>query len=130
MTWATWATWPLRLIGFLVWFAREVVVSNVAILRDNLTAGQDSTPGIARFRSACRTEAEITALASFVTLTPGTLTLGVIRDGDDQDDGGSSEPWTLVVHGMYADDADALRAVLTDMETRMLRAFRRKGLPS
>lgn len=124
----TWLTWPLRLAAFILWFAREIVISNVAILRDNLTAGQDSTPGIARFRSRCRTDAEITALASFVTLTPGTLTLGTIRVDGEQDDSDDAEPWALIVHGMYAADADDLRAALADMETRMLRAFRRKGL--
>lgn len=114
----TWASWPWRFLGFWVWFAKELVVANGAVLRDNLTPGQNSTTGIARFPSRCRTDTEITLLASLITLTPGTLTLGTtVADGTR----------VLFVHGMYQANADELRTVLADMEGRMLDAMRRKG---
>lgn len=113
-------TWPLRLTGFVLWFIWAVITSNVQVLRDNLTPGQDSRPGIARLVTRCSTDIEVTFLAVFITLTPGTLTVGTAtrEDGDR----------VLYVHGMYSQDADDLRDELRDMETRMLRAFRRKGL--
>lgn len=121
----TWLTWPLRVIRFAFWFAWQLVLSNVAVVRDNITTGQNSTPGIARYVTACRTDGEITMLAALITLTPGTLTLGTdIHYIDD-------EPYrVLFVHGMYAPDADALRAELSVMETNMLKAVRRKGAPA
>ncbi|MEV8135849.1 Na+/H+ antiporter subunit E [Microbacterium aurantiacum] len=116
----TWLTWPFRLLGFMAWFAKEVVVSNIAVLRDNLTPGQDSTPGIARVPTRCETDVELTALAALVTLTPGTLTLGT-----------TVEPRTharvLFVHGMYSDGPDALRTEVGRIEDHLLRALRRKG---
>lgn len=116
----SWLTWPHRLFLFFCWYVKEIVVANVAVLRDNLTPGQDSAPGIARFTTRCRTDTEITLLAALITLTPGTLTLGT----ETVDDG---HVRVLFVHGMYAADADALRTELRTMETRMLHAVRREG---
>lgn len=113
-------TWPLRLVGFVLWFIWAVITSNIVVLRDNLTPGQDSKPGIARMVTRCSTDLEVTFLSVFITLTPGTLTLGAA----DRDNGER----VLYVHGMYNDSADDLRDELEDMESRMLRAFRRKGL--
>ena len=115
----TWFTWPFQLLGFLCWFAREIVIANFAVLRDNLTPGQDSTTGIARYPTRCRTDAEITLLAALITITPGTLTLGTETTSAGQR--------VLFVHGLYAADADTLRSELDRMETRMLRAIRRTG---
>lgn len=118
----SWISWPFRLLLLALWFAKEIVVSNITVVRDNLTRGQNSTPGVARFVTRCRTDAEITVLASMITLTPGTLTLGTTIDDKDQLDAK-----VLFVHGMYSPDADSLREDLRAMESRMLRAFRRKG---
>lgn len=114
-----WLTWPFRLAAFAIWFAREIVVANIAVLRDNLTPGQDSTPGVVRYTTRCRTDVEITLLAAFITLTPGTLTLGTETTSKGQR--------ILFIHGMYAVDAEALRAEIEGMETRMLHAVRRAG---
>jgi multicomponent Na+:H+ antiporter subunit E len=115
----TWLTWPLRIAVFAAWFAKEFVVANTLVLRDNLTPGQDSTPGIARFATRCRTDTELTMLAALITLTPGTLTVGTDTTAD--------RTRVLFVHGMYAPDADTLRKELEDMETRLLHACRRQG---
>lgn len=114
----SWLTWPFRLLVFLAWYARELVLSNVAVLRDNLTPGQNSTPGIARFPTSCRTDHELTVLAALITLTPGTLTIGTATTEGTR---------LLFVHGMYHRDAEELRADLQNMETHMLRAIRRRG---
>ncbi|GAA0482372.1 Na+/H+ antiporter subunit E [Microbacterium aurantiacum] len=115
-----WLTWPFRLIGFVAWFATEVIVANFSVLRDNLTPGQNSTPGIARVPTRCETDAEITALAALVTLTPGTLTLGTTIES-------RTHARVLFVHGMYSDGPDALRAEVARIEDRLLPALRRKG---
>lgn len=145
----SWLTWPFRLIGFTLWFAKELTVTSMVVLKDNLTPGQDSRPGIAAFDTRCRNDYEVTLLAALITLTPGTLTLGLNSDSrvtesssrrgstgsqaQSTADRGATRmkagPRTLYVHGMYSDNADAMREELRDMETRMLRAVRRKGVP-
>lgn len=116
----TWITWPFRLLAFFAWFTRELVTSSIAVLRDNLTPGQDSTPGIARVETRCRTDLELTLLASLITLTPGTLTMGVDIKRD-------TKTRVLFVHGMYFAGPEESRADTHEMESRMLRAMRRKG---
>lgn len=116
----SWLTWPLRLAGFTAWYAGQLVLSNVAVLRDNLTPGQDSTPGIARLDTRCRTDLEVTLLAALITLTPGTLTMGTERVGGDR-------TRVIYVHGLYHRDADEMRTDLREMEDHLLHAVRRKG---
>lgn len=116
-----WLTWPLRLIGFLLWYAWELVLSNAAVTRDVLTPGQGSSPIVVRYRTRCRSEFETVLLSVLITLTPGTLTLGAHHPG-------GGEGWEIVVHGMYFPDPDDLTASLHDMENHMLRAIRREGL--
>nr|WP_245325392.1 Na+/H+ antiporter subunit E [Microbacterium amylolyticum] len=113
-------TWPFRLIGYVFWFAGQLVSSNWKVLHDNLTPGQGTQNGIARMPTKCRTDLELTLLASCITLTPGTLTIGTDTTGDGTR--------VLFVHGMYADSPDVLRAELQVMQNRLLRALRRKGL--
>lgn len=116
-----WVTWPFRMMSFLLWFAGQVVLSNVKVIRDNLTAGQDSTPGVVALNTRCRTDLELTCLGALITLTPGTLTLGTGPHAT------SGTPRLLYVHGMYHSDDAALRVELRAIESRMLHALRLKG---
>ncbi|MFN3866278.1 MAG: Na+/H+ antiporter subunit E [Demequina sp.] len=120
----TWLTWPVRIVVFIFWYMWLVVRTNAVVLRDALTPGQRSTPGIARYDSRCRTDMEITLLSTCITLTPGTLTVGHDSPATADVD------HALYVHGMYSPDADHLRGELRDLEGRLLHAMRRKGGPS
>ncbi|MGO1184180.1 MAG: Na+/H+ antiporter subunit E [Micrococcaceae bacterium] len=122
MTWltlSTWLTWPFRLFVFSLWYAKALIDSNWAVLKDNLTPGHDARSGIARVPTRCITDTEVTVLSALITLTPGTLTMGT----KVEDDGTR----VLYVHALYNDDADEVRADTADMEGRMLHAMRRKG---
>lgn len=121
MSWRNWITWPWRMLAFLAWYAKELFTASLVVLHDNLTPGQQSTPGIARITTRCRTDGELTLLAALITITPGTLTLGT---------GHTDEAGVLYVHGMYAADPDGLRQSIADMEARMLHACRREGAPA
>lgn len=112
-------TWPGRLIGFTFWFAWQVVVSSWAVLADILTPGLRSTPRVVRMPLDSRSDVHVTIIGTLITLTPGTLTLGVV----EQEAGTPA----LLVHSMYhANTAETLDE-LWDMERRMLHALNRKG---
>lgn len=111
----SWLTWIPRILAFLGWYGWALATSYVTLIRDTITPGQASTPGIARLPTRCRREGEVTMLSILISLTPGTLTLGAR---------GTELIW---VHGMYHADADALRVDLWEMERRMLHAARREG---
>lgn len=102
-----------RLLAFAGYFARMLVVANWEVVADLLTPGSRLQPGIVALPLRCRSAGEITLLSDLITLTPGTLTIDV-----------SEDLGVLYVHGMYAPDAEAFRAELTDLETRMLHAVR------
>ena len=113
---------PWRWIVFLLWYAGALVSSSRAVLHDLVTPGDQARSGIARVRSNCRSDAEVSLLSALITLTPGTLTLGTRREP------GPDGRRLLYVHGLYAEDADALREEIHDMEARMLHAMRRTGV--
>lgn len=117
-----WLTWPARLVIFVFWFAWAVITSNATVVRDLITPGQNSTPGIVALATRCGTNLEITLLGAIITLTPGTLTMGMTINSDGTR--------LLFVHGMYHSSADDLRQDLTDMEAWLLWAIRRRGLNS
>ncbi|MDN5692234.1 MAG: Na+/H+ antiporter subunit E [Micrococcaceae bacterium] len=119
-------SWPLRLAAFTLWYAWALATSSGAVLKDLLTRGRDAAPGIARVHTNCTSDAEVTLLSALVTLTPGTLTLGTNRVADPEGLPGAGR--LLYVHGLYAQDADALRAEIHDMERRMLHAVRKRGV--
>lgn len=117
-------TWLPRLVGFAGWYIWQLVLANVELIRDIITPGQDSTPGILRLPLRSRTDVEVTLLASLVSLTPGTLTIAAdeLNPGDPE-----HRARVIYVHGMYQPDRAQLRDVLYEMERRMLIGVRRRG---
>jgi multicomponent Na+:H+ antiporter subunit E len=107
-----------RLLAFAAYFLRELVAANAQVVWDVVTPRSRLAPGIAAVPLRSRSDLEVTLIANLVTLTPGTLSLAVLR-----------EPPVLYVHGMYARDADVFRDQISAMEKRMLAAVRREDRP-
>ncbi|MEV1294295.1 Na+/H+ antiporter subunit E [Pseudonocardia sp. NPDC049635] len=101
-----------QLFVFGLWFAGQVLFCCRDVLVDVLTPGSSATPRVIRLPLASQTDARAAVMGALITLTPGTLTLGVV-DGHHE----------LLVHSMYHDDPETALAELRDMEARMLRAF-------
>lgn len=108
---------PLLLLSYLLFIAREVIAGSVRVALAALGSSSRITPAIIEFPLRCATDIEITVMASSITITPGTLVVGVAAaDGDT--------PPTLFVHSMFDDDRASVVAGLRDMETRLLRMTR------
>ncbi|MFI7580826.1 Na+/H+ antiporter subunit E [Kocuria sp. M1N1S27] len=128
-----WLTWIPRLVGFLLWYAWELILSNVAVTRDVFTPRHISSPIVVRYRTRCRSEFETVLLSVLISLTPGTLTLATVaRSGPggaavDRDAG--TEGYDIFVHSMYSDGPQDARASLQEMETHMLNGIRPAGAP-
>lgn len=130
-----WLTWMPRLAGFLLWYAWELILSNVAVTRDVFTPRHISSPIVVRYRTRCRSEFETVLLSVLISLTPGTLTLATVaRPGDgaggavvDRDDGTGG--YDIFVHTMYSDGPQDARSSLQEMETHMLNGIRPAGAP-
>jgi multicomponent Na+:H+ antiporter subunit E len=120
---SSWMSWPLRWLGFALWYLGALARSYADLIRDSLTSGENTTPGIVELDTRCDRDAELTFLGALISLTPGTLTMGAGRRV------GPPGPATRVmwVHSMYNADAEDARGDLQEMERRMLHAVRRNG---
>ncbi len=106
---------PVRLVVFAAWFTWEVLSSSGRVLHDIASRGSEATARVVRFPLRSTTDAEATLIATLITLTPGTLTLGIVP----REDGGRC----LLVHSMYHRDHASALADLSHMEDRMLHAL-------
>lgn len=101
----------LGLLGFFVW---ELVLSNLTMAAEVLAPRPRRRPGVVAVPLDAETDLEIAVLACLITLTPGTLSLGV-----------SDDRRTLYVHAMFIEDPDALReSIKSGFERRVLELFR------
>lgn len=94
-------------------FVYELCLSSLRVAWDIVTPRHRARPGIIVVPIDARTNGEITILANLVSLTPGSLTLGVSPDRD-----------ALYVHLMFIDDAEAERAAIKEIEARVLKVWR------
>ncbi|TFH61590.1 Na+/H+ antiporter subunit E [Peribacillus frigoritolerans] len=64
----------------LLIFARELILSNISVLKAVLKPSLDMRPGIFAFETTLTKDWEITILSNLITLTPGTLVVEVSED--------------------------------------------------
>lgn len=105
---------------YIVWIMLEVLKQAVRLGWDFLTPGLEVSPSIVEFPLHASSNLEIAAIESSITITPGTLTLGIYEPSD-----GSAK--SLFVHFLYAHTHEDAIAELEDMERRLLRATRGPG---
>jgi multicomponent Na+:H+ antiporter subunit E len=104
------ATWLARAVGFVAFFAWELLVSSLRVAYDVLTPTLHMRPAIVAVPLDVRSDLAITLLANLVSLTPGSLTLDV-----------SADRRTLYVHVMFVggDAEDARRDIKEQLERRV-----------
>ncbi|PZU43664.1 MAG: sodium:proton antiporter [Arsenicicoccus sp.] len=104
---------PFRTTVYGGWLASEVIRGALRIGADVITPGLRMSPAIVALPLHCETDLEISTMASSITITPGTVTVGIApRTGDT--------PPTLYVHTLYCEDRESVVAELRDMERRLL----------
>lgn len=104
----------IALVRFALFYAVDVVRSNVRVAFDVVTPTSRAHPGIVAVPLDARTDVEITVLANLITMTPGSLAVDV---SDDRS--------VIYVHSMFAEDPDELvRLVKDDLERRVLELLR------
>lgn len=105
---------PVATAWFLVWFLRELVITNVAVAREVLLPARRSEirPAIVAVQLQTRSGRLATIIANAITLTPGTLTLEA-----------RNRPATIYVHVLAFVDAESTRREVAALERRVVRAF-------
>ncbi|RUO23177.1 Na+/H+ antiporter subunit E [Aliidiomarina iranensis] len=102
-----------RLIKFIGFFVKELVVANLTVAFDIITPVWHMKPGVIAIPLEAKTELEITMVANLISLTPGTLSLDV-----------SDDRRVLFIHAMFLDNEQELRDSLKDLERRVLEILR------
>lgn len=102
-----------RVVGFLAYFLKELVKSNLRVAYDISTPVWYMKPGVIAFPLTARTDMEIMFLSSVISLTPGTLSLDV-----------SDDRKVLFIHAMFLQDEEQLRIDLQELEHRILKILR------
>ncbi|MGD6842723.1 Na+/H+ antiporter subunit E [Bacillus infantis] len=82
-------------LNLLLIFMRELILSNIAILKVILKPKLDIRPGIFALETELTEDWEITVLSGLITLTPGTLVIDVSDDNR-----------ILYIHAMDIGDVD------------------------
>lgn len=96
-------------LGFVAFLVVELVLSTLQVAYGVLVPACRA-PAIVRVPLDARSDLEITLLANLITLTPGTIALGL-----------SDDRRHLLVHAMFARSDDALRRKIKDgYERRVL----------
>lgn len=108
----------VRLPGFLVWYIYQVIYSSGSVLRNIMSRRRRHPLRVLKVPLASTRDWQVAVFGGLITLTPGTLTLGVVRDEGKR---------FLLVHSMQHNDTASALEDLIDMEARMLRAFPGRG---
>ena len=85
----------VAVVNLIYIFTRELILSNISVLKVILSPRLNIKPGIFAFPTELEKDWEITVLSNLITLTPGTLVVEVSEDNK-----------ILYVHAMNIDDAD------------------------
>lgn len=103
-----------RAASFALFFLKELVAANLKLAAHILEPSGGPSPGIIAVRLQARADLEITLLANFITLTPGSLSLSL-----------SPDRRVLYVHVMFTRDIERVRRDISEgFERRLLEILR------
>jgi multicomponent Na+:H+ antiporter subunit E len=101
---------PFAALRFGVFVAAEIFVANLRVAAAVLGPRRLISPAVVAVPLDLTRDDEITLLAGIINLTPGTLSLDV-----------SPDRRTLLVHSMFTDSPDALRASIKNGYERRIK---------
>lgn len=84
-----------KIIRLILLFIKELVFSNIAIVKLVYKPDSEFEPGIFALPTELKSNWEITLLANLITLTPGTLSVAISDDNSH-----------IYIHAMDIDDMD------------------------
>lgn len=107
-------------LSYVLWILGEIVKGSFAVARGVFSPSTRSSPAIVEYPLRATTDVEIIAMASSITITPGTLVVGTAHGTVD-------EGPSLFVHVLFAGSREEIVEELREMEDRLLRATRGRG---
>lgn len=105
-----WITKLPQLLEFLLFYIKEVIMSNLKVAYEIVTPNYFMKPAFIELDLKGMSDWQILLAANLITMTPGTLSLDVCE-----------ETRQLKVHSMYVDDPEA---AIRELDTKILRRVR------
>jgi multicomponent Na+:H+ antiporter subunit E len=103
-----------KFLGFTLYVIWQIIIANFQAARDSLYPRSRLSPAIIGFELLAETDLEITLLANFVSITPGTLVIDV-----------SDDKKTMYIHVMHVTDKEAfIIDIRENFEKRLLEFMR------
>jgi len=105
-----------KLVSFLYFFLKELVVSNLKVAFDIMTPNLYMQPTVLALPLSVKTDLEITLLSGFICITPGSLSIDL-----------SSDRKFLYMHTLYLKDNDVeafKHSIKQGLERRILELTR------
>jgi multicomponent K+:H+ antiporter subunit E len=104
---------PLRVLEYLAVVTWDIVIANLQVAALILGPASRLRPAFVRVPLELRSDFAITVLASTVTLTPGTVSVGIEGDGAGRR--------VLVVHALRCLDADEMVRTIKERYERRVK---------
>ncbi|KRG15219.1 Na+/H+ antiporter subunit E [Lederbergia galactosidilytica] len=102
------------IIKLVLIFIRELLLSNIAVLKVVLSPKLSIRPGIFALQTELRSDWEITLLSHLITLTPGTLVVKLSEDNK-----------TLYIHAIDIEEVDdAINSIKQSFEKAIMEVSR------
>lgn len=101
----------LALLWLAGWAVAAIVRSSLQVARDVIAPSSRIAPVVLVLPLRTRSSVEVATVSGLITLTPGTLPVGITAD-------------SMWVHGLYGQDPEVLREDLEALQTRVIAAFR------
>ncbi|MCH5715216.1 Na+/H+ antiporter subunit E [Niabella hibiscisoli] len=103
-----------KIFSFVFYFLYQMIKANIEVAYDVITPKYFFRPGVVRYPLSARSDFEINALSTLISLTPGTLILDVSEDKK-----------ALYIHAMYLKSPEQFVKQLKEgMEKRLLEIIR------
>ncbi len=88
----------VKLIAFVLFYIKDVVITNVQVAYDVLTKKHHMTPGFVAIPVEGLSDRQLLVLSNLLTMTPGSITIDLSQDKQ-----------TLFIHAMYIETVDEVR---------------------
>ncbi|PID98675.1 MAG: sodium:proton antiporter [Actinomycetales bacterium] len=107
----------IRFFSYLWYLTTQIISGSAVVVSSALSKTVRARPCIVEFPLRCESDFEIVMLASSITITPGTLVLGVAAARENV-------PATFFVHSLYDNNRETVLAGLKELETKLLNVTR------
>ncbi len=99
-----------KLLSFVLFYIKEVVISNIIVAYDVLTKKHHMTPGFVGIPVDGLTDRQLLVLSNLLTMTPGSFTIDLSQDKK-----------ILYIHAMYIDSVEQVQQEITEKYVNRVR---------